>query len=154
MESRETTFIPLSAHQVLARSYMSFFIAATIGIFADLFFTTSFSVPYASLLATLFFILGPLLMFWAQMTSWRCQQQQHSSYYFRHGPYRFVRNPTQLGILITISGYTIVSGSLLFFVASAVGFFVSNIFFKRYESINDQVHGEKHEDYKKHIPKL
>jgi protein-S-isoprenylcysteine O-methyltransferase Ste14 len=98
--------------------------------------------------------LGPLLMLWAQYTSWQCHRAGHAHEHFRHGPYRLVRNPTHLGILILVTGYTLISGSLVFFGTTLLGFLFSNVFFKKYEGVNRESLGEAYEDYVAQTPKI
>ena len=143
-------------HHHLAKSYMSYFMASLIGLFIDSFISAPFDVGYAYPIAIIFMGLGPLMMLWAQYTSWQCQRgaHGHSASFFHHGPYRFVRNPTHLGILIMVTGYTLISGSLIFFATTFVGFFISNIFFKKYEKLNSETFGENYSLYKKDIPKI
>lgn len=143
-------------HHHLAKSYMSYFMASLVGLFIDLFVSAPFDVGYAYPIAIVFMGLGPLMMLWAQYTSWQCQNEVHghSASFFHHGPYRFVRNPTHLGLLILVTGYTLVSGSLIFFVTTLIGFFMSNIFFKKYEKLNVDKFGENYHLYKKNTPKI
>lgn len=141
---------------ILAKSYLSYFIASFIGLFVDAFISIPINVKFALPLAIIFMGLGPLLMLWAQYTSWRCRREAHghSAAFFHHGPYRFIRNPTHLGILILVTGYTLVSGSLVFFGTTLIGFLLSNIFFSKYEKITHETYGEKYLEYKTHTPKI
>ncbi len=145
-----------TVHHILAKSYLIHFVASLIGLLADTFIFAPFDVGYAYPIAIIFMGLGPLLMWWAQYTTWLCQKgvRGHSAAFFRHGPYRFVRNPTHLGILILVTGYTLISGSLLFFVTTLIGFLLSNIFFTKYEHLNHQSFGEEYKEYKATTPRI
>ncbi len=141
-------------HHELARSYMMYFLASMAGLFADSFISAPFNVPYGHTIAIILFGLGPLLMLWAQYTSWRCQTHKHSAAYFHHGPYRIIRNPTHLGILLLVAGYTLISGSLVFFIATLVGYLASNVFFTKYERIFHRKFGETYQAYTERTPKI
>lgn len=141
-------------HHVLAKSYLSHFVASMVGLLIDAFLAVPFDVPYAKTVSIVFLGLGPLLILWAQVTSWHCEKHKHSAMYYMHGPYRFVRNPTHLGILILVAGYTLVSGSLVFFATTLLGFLISNIFFRKYEAINHARFGEHYKQYKARTPRL
>lgn len=145
---------PQTIHHVLAKSYLAHFVASMVGLLIDAFIAVSFDIPYARTMAVIFFGLGPLLIVWAQYTSWHCEQHKHSAAYYMHGPYRFVRNPTHLGILILVAGYTLVSGSHIFFATTLLGFLISNIFFRKYEAINHEKFGEHYHNYKAQTPRL
>jgi protein-S-isoprenylcysteine O-methyltransferase Ste14 len=147
---------PQTVHHILAKSYLAHFVASMIGLFIDAFIAAPFDVGYARPLAIIFMGLGPLLMLWAQYTTWQCQRgaHSHSAQFFRHGPYRFVRNPTHLGILILVTGYTLISGSLVFFGTTLLGFLISNIFFGKYENFNHESFGEEYNQYKARTPKI
>lgn len=139
---------------LLAKSYLAHFIFSLIGLFVDAFIAAPFDVGYARPIAIVFMGLGPLLMLWAQYASWRCHRAGHAHEHFYHGPYRFVRNPTHLGILILVTGYTLISGSLVFFGTTLLGFLFSNIFFKKYEHINHASLGGEYADYAARTPKI
>ena len=139
-----------SVHLTLANSYLVYFIFSLIGLFAGTFFSIGTPLHDGQWIALACFIIGPLLIWWAQSTS----AIQSTVPYFERGPYRFVRNPTQIGILILVSGYTAVSGSILFLLATLIGYLISNRFFKKYESILHREYGTTYGDYKDSVPKV
>lgn len=145
-----------SIHNVLAHSYLAYFIFSMFGLFADTFIGFSFAVPFAETLALGCFVLGTVLIFWAQATSGRAIRQTDpcANPYFRCGPYRFMRNPTHLGIVLLVMGYTLVSGAILFFLTTTIGYLISNVFFKEYESILYTTYGDQYDEYKKKTPKV
>ena len=145
---------PHDINHILAKSYLAHFVASLIGLLIDTFISVPIDVPFAKTVAIVFLGLGPLLILWAQYTSWHCQKHNHSAQFFMHGPYRFLRNPTHLGILILVAGYTLVAGSLVFFGTTLLGFLISNVFFKKYEAVNKDVFGEHYHAYVRRTPKL
>jgi protein-S-isoprenylcysteine O-methyltransferase Ste14 len=144
----------VTVHRILAHSYLMYFLASMVGLFADSFLSLDFQFPFATVSAIICFLLGPVIMAWAQYTSWKCKKNGCDERYFHHGPYRYMRNPTHLGLLILITGYTLVSGSVIFFLVSLLGYLISNIFFKKYESILQDTYGADYETYKASVKKV
>ncbi len=136
-------------HSKLAKSYLTYFICSILGLFLDTFIGIDINLKYAEPIAFVCFILGTFLILWAQYTS----RKKDGPYFFR-GPYRFMRNPTHLGIVFLVTGYTLVSGSIIFFAITIVGYFISNIFFQKYESILDRTYGPEYQKYKAEVPKI
>lgn len=138
-------------HLALAKSYLVYFIFILLGLFANTIFTLSVPTPHGQWIALACFAFGPLLIWWAQRTS----IIESPVPYFNRGPYRFLRNPTQVGILILIGGYAAVSGSVIFLGAAIIGYFISNaFFFKKYEAILRAEYGDQYENYKSAVPKV
>jgi protein-S-isoprenylcysteine O-methyltransferase Ste14 len=140
-------------HHILATSYIIYFMASLAGLLIDSFISIQFDVPYAKTVAIICFGVGPLLILWAQLTGAKFLNNGVHTYY-HYGPYKFLRNPTHVGLLILVTGYTLISGSLVFFGMTLIGFLVSNIFFRKYELLNEQNHGEHYRLYRSQTPKL
>ncbi|HTH93108.1 MAG TPA: methyltransferase [Candidatus Paceibacterota bacterium] len=134
----------------LARSYAIYFIFSIVGLFADNFFPIGTPTSHGQIIAVLCFAAGTILIWWAQATS----GVKSSTPYFERGPYRFLRNPTQIGILILIGGYAAISGSIIFLATALVGYFISDIFFKKYEAILHAQYGDQYKQYKQSVPKV
>jgi protein-S-isoprenylcysteine O-methyltransferase Ste14 len=145
-----TTVSKPSLQIALARSYLVYFVFSAIGLAADTIFSLGAPTAHGQWIALACFIIGPLIIWWAQSTS----SVQSELPYFERGPYRFMRNPTQIGILILVMGYTAVSGSIAFLAATAIGYFISDMYFKKYESILHAQYGEQYQEYKKTVPKI
>lgn len=145
-----------SVHVVLAQSYLVYFILCAVGLFLEMFFPMRFYVPHATLLAVICFAVGPLLMLWAQYTSHRFEKikQEIGAPVFHRGPYRYLRNPTQLGLLILVLGYALISGAAMLFVATGVAYLLSNIFFRKHESILETKYGAPYQAYKSSVRKI
>lgn len=139
-----------SIHLALAHSYLAYFVFSLIGLFADTFFSFGTPLYHGEWIALTCFIVGPLLIWWAQSTS----AKQEATPYFERGPYRLMRNPTHIGIVILVAGYTAVSGSIIFLAITVLGYVVSNVFFKQYESLLHTEYGAQYRDYKRSVPKI
>ncbi len=148
--------IKQSVHKVLAQSYLAYFLLCIVGIFLGLFIPIRFSIPHAETFAAVFFIVGPLLIFWAQQTSRRFEviKEKTGKPQFNRGPYRFLRNPTQLGLVILVAGYACASGTAILFITSVVAYIISNTFFKRHEAILESRYGDAYRQYKATVHKV
>jgi protein-S-isoprenylcysteine O-methyltransferase Ste14 len=134
----------------LAHSYLAYFAFSLIGLFVDTFWSFGAPLEYGNSVALACFVVGPLLIWWAQGTS----SIKSDIPYFKRGPYRYLRNPTHIGIVMLVAGYTAVSGSIVFLAVTVLGYLISNVFFKRYESLLHTEYGEQYSDYKKTVPKI
>lgn len=144
-----------SIHIILARSYTVYLVCSIIGLFADYFIGFKINVPYAVPVAIVLFILGPMLIFWAQYTSRHIKTHRgEHRHYFHFGPYQYMRNPTHLGLLILVSGYTLVSGSVMLSISTLVGYLISNVFFQKYESILGKSADGVYERYRASVQKI
>ncbi len=140
-------------HNILAHSYLSYFVFSMVGLFIDTFTNFEVKMRFAQPIALVCFITGTVLIFWAQNTS-RNALKNKTGVYFYSGPYRFLRNPTHLGMVILVTGYTLVSGSIFFLIITTVGYMFSNIFFKKYEKILTDTYGDEYDQYKNKVPKI
>ncbi|MBY0328774.1 hypothetical protein K2Q02_01635 [Patescibacteria group bacterium] len=143
-------------HTTLARSYFAYYLFSIVGLLADSIIGFDAPIRFGQTIAISCFILGPLLIVWAQRTSSHFRQRgedtQHP--YFIHGPYRLMRNPTHLGLVILVTGYAAISGSAIFLCLTVLGYIVSNMLFKRYELIITEKYGDHYTEYKKKVPKI
>ncbi|MDB5188839.1 MAG: hypothetical protein JWM92_437 [Candidatus Nomurabacteria bacterium] len=139
-----------SIHLALAHSYLAYLVFSLLGLWADTFISIEKSISYGDSIMIALFGIGSLLIWWAQYTS----SVKSDTPYFERGPYRYVRNPTHIGILLLVAGYTAVSGSVIFLLITLVGYLVSNKFFKKYESILHREYGTQYTEYKDSVPKI
>lgn len=145
-----------SVHVVLAQSYLAYFILCSLGLFLDVFFPITLLVPHSTPFAVVCFAVGPLLILWAQYTSHHFEliKKQTGQPQFNRGPYKYLRNPTQLGLLILVAGYALVSQSGTLFVATGLAYLISNIFFRKHEAILESKYGQPYQIYKSSVRKI
>lgn len=145
-----------SVHKTLAKSYLAYFLLCSLGLFLGVFFPMQFFVPHSQTFALIGFIIGPILIVWAQMTSHKFEiiKQKTGRPVFNRGPYRFFRNPTQLGLVMLVAGYAFASHTAILFVTAGVAYIISNIFFKEHEEILESRYGEPYKEYKSSVPKI
>lgn len=142
-----------SIHTTLAHSYLIYFICSIVGLFADTLLGFDVTLPYANTVAIICFGAGALLIMWAQYTS-RHTKKDPKHPYFLHGPYRLMRNPTHLGMVVLVLGYTVVSGSVIFCAITLVGYLVSNVFFRKYETMLKTTYDGTYQEYQSKVPKI
>lgn len=150
MEPTKPTAPAPAIHIVLAHSYLAYFVFSLLGLFADTLFHFNTPIKHGDAVMIALFALGSLLIWWAQRTS----SLKSDKPYFERGPYRYMRNPTHIGILFLVSGYAAISGSAIFLGVTLIGYLISNGFFKKYESILHREYGSAYTEYKESVPKI
>lgn len=141
--------------KTLTRSYISYFLFIILGLFLDSLFDFSVKIPFSTFLAILCFVIGTILIVWAQFTTGKkLEKEQTLKNFFINGPYKYLRNPTHLGFVFLITGYTALSGSVFFLVGTIVGYFVSSFYFKKYEKLLIEKFDQDYIDYKRKVPKI
>jgi protein-S-isoprenylcysteine O-methyltransferase Ste14 len=145
-----------SVHKVLATSYLTYFLLCSLGLFLGIFFPLHFSVPNSLTFAVICFGLGPALMIWAQYTSHRFEiiKQKTGELHFSKGPYRYLRNPTHLGLVILVLGYAFATETAMLFATTGLAYIISNFFFRRHEQILEFRYGEPYKNYKSSVRKI
>ncbi len=145
-----------SVHVVLAQSYLAYFVLCLFGLFFDIFFPVTIYIPHSTVFAVICFAVGPLLILWAQYTSHRFEiiKKKVGEPQFNRGPYRYLRNPTQLGLVILVGGYALVSQAGTLFIATGLAYLISNIFFRKHEAILESKYGEPYQLYKQAVRKI
>ncbi len=152
METAQTQ----SVHKVLAKSYLVYYMLCTIGLCLSAFFPIIFSIPHGAILAKICFFVGPLLIVWAQVTSHKFEKvkKETGELRFKCGPYRYIRNPTQLGLVILVLGYSFASQTAMLFITTGVAYLISNVFFRRHELILELKYGAPYKEYKSSVRKV
>jgi protein-S-isoprenylcysteine O-methyltransferase Ste14 len=140
-------------HTVLGHSYLVFVIFFCIAIIVETMYPVTLSIPYREQGGVLLVIIGTIFIFWAQMNSKKTLHERHtalqSEQAFRHGPYKFLRSPTQAGLFLLISGLGITIDSLWVIIFSIVALIVNILFFiKKQEMILEKRYGQSYKIYK------
>jgi protein-S-isoprenylcysteine O-methyltransferase Ste14 len=146
----------LTAHHLLAISYMAYFICIAGGIGLSVFFPLHMHIPAANIFAFVCFVSGPLLILWAQYSSFAFEKhkKQHGTISFSFGPYKFLRNPTQIGLGALIIGYVFILQSATVFAAVLLSYLIGNYFYKKHETLLEQKYGKNYKEYKMHVDKI
>ena len=145
-----------SVHKILAQSYMTYLLLCMIGISLDILIPFRVPISHNTFLGSLFFVLGPLLIVWAQRTSFTFEKikQKTGIPLFKRGPYKHFRNPTQIGLLFLVAGFVLVTGAIMLFLCTVIAYCISNVFFRKHEQILENRYGDEYRAYKQEVKKV
>jgi protein-S-isoprenylcysteine O-methyltransferase Ste14 len=142
-------------HNILARSYTVFLLCFLAGVSISQYFKIHMFKQPLNILGMALIFLGSILMFWAQNTSRNTKDTRHAmntntdSHLFKKGPYRFLRYPTNLSLILLIVGYALIRNSLIIFIAGIVAGIISwKYFAPKQERYLSQKYGKAYERYK------
>lgn len=147
-----------SIHEILARSYFVFFLFIILGIFVSLFYDQKIFEKTYSSIGFIFLVIGTFLVFWAQESSRKTKHKRiHTDKEivktgFASGPYKILRSPTHIGILILSLGFVFLANSFVLLSATIFAFlFTRFVFIKKEEEMLKEKYGEAYEEYKKKV---
>jgi len=140
-------------HRVLAHSYFFYFMIFLLALFLDFAFPLKvFHESNLTYIGVLLLILGPLLIFWAQISSHKLKKENMNKESFCNGPYRYTRGPTNFGIFILILGFGITVNALFVVVLALISFIITRLtFIKKEEKILAERYGTSYIEYKKMV---
>jgi protein-S-isoprenylcysteine O-methyltransferase Ste14 len=108
--------VRVRVHSVLAESYTVYLVAFVFGLFFSaawpikIFNSDAFVNVSAGIL-----LLSSLLILWAQRSSKKFNKENLTKKSFENGPYRFTRNPTNLGLFISVTCFGFIINSFFVF---------------------------------------
>lgn len=142
-----------SVHKVLAHSYaMHFFLFLFAVLLQSFFGLKVFDNGAAESIGFILLSLGTVLILWAQYTSHHLNKQTITKETFEHGPYRFTRTPTNLGIFSLTLGFGLIINAFFVIVFSLVSFiFAKLIFLNKQEELLAEKYGAPYLEYKKSV---
>jgi protein-S-isoprenylcysteine O-methyltransferase Ste14 len=140
-------------HTVLGHSYLAFLGFFCLAIFIDTLYPIKINSIYQTYGGIAFVCIGTIFIFWAQMNSKKSLHERHlelnSDQAFQHGPYKFIRTPTQAGIFLLIVGLGFTLDSLWVIIFAVIALVVNVIFFvRKQEMILEKRYGESYKIYK------
>jgi len=133
---------------------MMYFIFSAIGLWIDSYISIDFHFGFALYASYALFIIGPLLILWAQRSSRKFEKNTDGRPHFYFGPYAFIRNPTHFGLLLLVAGYTLATGSVIFFGTMLLSYIFSSFFYKQHEEILHRQYGKEYDEYKENVKKI
>ena len=142
-----------NVHTILAHSHTMQFILFLFGIFLDMIFRVKiFTNSALAGVGVILLIFGSVLIFWAQYTSHHLSKENLTKESFSHGPYRYIKNPTNYGIFFMILGFGIIANSffviLFAFISSLIAKFV---FLNKEKKILIAKYGAPYLEYRKSV---
>ncbi|MEI6022325.1 MAG: methyltransferase [bacterium] len=146
----------LTTHHLLAISYLVYFFCIAGGIGLSIFFPLRVRIPGDQIFAAICFVGGPLLILWAQYSSYMFERgkKDKGEISFYVGPYKMLRNPTQLGLFLLIFGYVFILHSVTLLLAILFSYVVGNYFYKKQEALLEHKYGKKYQEYEKEVEKV
>jgi len=143
-------------HVILFHNYSIFLLAVVLGVVLDgLFKYNIFNAQIYESIGLIMIILGPALVYWAQSstTSYKGEPgKERGLDFFLRGPYRYTRNPTNLGVTIMSLGLGFLLKSPISILFILITYLVSRfIFIKKQDLILEEKYGIIFNDYKKKV---
>ncbi len=143
-------------HILLSHSYATFFFAVVFGVVCDIIFSVRiFNGVVYEYTGIVLLVLGSILVYWSQSTTRHLGKSASSNRdvnFFLHGPYKYIRNPTNLGLTVTIIGLGLLINSLFSIIFILITYIISKIFFiKKQDAILEERYGQAFLDYKKTV---
>ena len=141
-------------HNVLAHSYIVYFVLFLLGVFLDFIFEIEI-LPGSILVPTgiFFLILATIIIFWAQRTGEQFRKVAEPKIEnFHRGPYRYTRMPTHWGLCFLMLGFGFITDAFFVIVTTLLSFFITKyIFVEKQEHILADKYGESYLEYKKKV---
>lgn len=110
-------------------------------------------IGFVALLFGIFLNVITLLLLWEKGLGTNAITDQ-SKMLVVAGPLKIVRNPCHLGVIISILGYAIITGSLLYVVYAIIYFVATDIYLRVYEEkLLEKKFGIQYVVYKQSVPK-
>ena len=141
----------LGVHRVLADSYTVYLLAFVLGLFFSAGWPIKiFQNDLLVNVSAVILFLSSFLILWAQRSSKKFNKEDLTKESFENGPYRFTRNPTNLGLFLSIVSFGIIINSFFVVLFSLIAFFISRlVFIKKEEKLLDKKYGDPYLEYKK-----
>lgn len=143
-------------HILLFHSYVIFLVAIVLGIIVDVFFHIDlFRNNIYQYFGFLMIIIGSILIYWAQNTTSYPKSdlgKERDTNFFIRGPYRYTRNPTNLGITLMSLGLAFILNSFFSIVFVVIAYLISKLFFiRKQDTILAKRYGKIFDDYKEKV---
>ena len=143
-------------HTVISYSYITFLFAIASGaIFDAIIPIRILNHPIFQYIGFAMIILGPILTYWAQKSSDVAKKNiiiKKLPVSFEHGPYKYTRNPSYLGVFIMIIGLGFFANSISIIVLGLIAYFIIRfIFIKQEEKLLILKYGQVYLDYKRKV---
>lgn len=144
---------PKKIHMLLAGSYLVLFLFFMIGFITDVVFPNETLPSWSVGLGAILLGLGTILIFLAQSTSARTSPVRKaddiSGEVFKVGLYRYLKNPTHLGVICLFLSYACITRSVYFVIAVLSSVIISyGIFIPHEQKLLEEKYGEAYRDYK------
>ena len=149
--NEEQAFLKGKVHFILSHSYVILLFAVILGVIFDIIFPISlFDGQNYNFVGLAMIFLGSVLVYWAQSTSRFVKKTKNErGVNFEHGPYKYLRSPTHLGLYIMTLGLAIIIKSPFSVIFIVVAYCITKfIFLKKEEKLLEKKYGETYLNYK------
>lgn len=145
-------------HFVLLNSYLIFLFAVILGVFLDPFIDGKIFIDsFYQKVGFIMLLLGSILIYWAQSTSSVARHKINENnttpyFYFKFGPYKYLRNPTHLGLFVITVGFSLIIYSLSGVILNIVAYMITRFFFYKKEAkLLELKYGQDYLEHKKKV---
>ncbi len=150
---------PMNIHVILSRSYSIYFFAFIIGLVIDSILSSKFNIKLGgenlSAIGFILLILATFLMYWAQSVNSKTRYLPDGSKDFTAGPYKYSRNPTQMGLFILVLGAGFMMNSYIICVGAILALTFSTLYvIPMEEARHIRKHGDAYLSYMKKVRRL
>jgi len=147
----KTEIIKSKVHRILAHSYMVYLMALFFGlVFSAVLPFPIFNNEILAVISAVFLFFASLLIFWAQKSSKEFTKENLTKESFMKGPYRFTRNPTNVGLFFSMICFSIIVDSIFSVLFTFIAFLISLlIFLRKEEDFLANKYGTPYLEYKK-----
>lgn len=144
---------PDTIHYILSRSYSLYLFSIVAGVIIDtVIYPLRFSFPFYTQIGFFVMMIGSVIVYWSQRSSSRSkkefQKNPEGKRNFARGPYKYSRNPTHIGLMITSLGFGVLAGSFFIIIFIIFAFITSLIvFLPKEEELLAKKYGQAYIDY-------
>ncbi|KKP99282.1 MAG: Protein-S-isoprenylcysteineO-methyltransferase [Candidatus Nomurabacteria bacterium GW2011_GWF2_36_19] len=143
-------------HILLFHTYIIFLGAVILGvIFDQIFHFDLFKSLTFQYLGIVMILWGSILVYWAQSTTSQPKSEvgkERDTNFFYRGPYKYTRNPTNLGLTMMSLGLGFLLNSLFSIIFIVITYLISRfIFIKKQDKILVERYGDVFTEYKKRV---
>jgi protein-S-isoprenylcysteine O-methyltransferase Ste14 len=140
-------------HHILAHSYMVYLGALFIGlIFSAIWHISIFKSDALLNFSAIVLFFSSFLILWSQKSTKEFSKENLTKKSFMKGPYRFTRNPSNIGLFFSMISFAIIINSIFAILFTFVAFLLSLlIFIKNEEAYLERKYGTPYTEYKKEV---
>jgi len=143
-------------HILLLKSYVIYLLSVVLGVILNSnFHINLFENNIYQYFGFLLIVIGSVFIYWAQNTTSYPKsdiRKERDTNFFIRGPYKYTRNPTNLGVTLMSLGLGFILNSFLSVILVLIAYLFSKLFFIRKQDIVlEKRYGKIFDDYKKQV---
>jgi protein-S-isoprenylcysteine O-methyltransferase Ste14 len=143
-------------HVILFHTYVVFMCAIILGVvLTQIFPLNLFRASIFQYIGIVMIILGSIVVYWAQKTTSSTQSEvnkERDINFFLRGPYKYTRNPTNLGLTVMSIGLGFLINSFYSVFLIIITYLISRfVFIRKQDIILEERYGSVFNDYKNKV---